>query len=201
MLVNLQSPCWWYMEIPRTGSTAVDRGLRRDFPKAKAAYPKHWPVFAPAGLHNVAPVTAIRNPYSRAVSCWQFFTKPDSISFVDWLRQKEQDGFFDVGMEARPQSFWFNLANWHYVLRQEHLDDDYAAMCAQLIPQVSISKLPVINETNGLWVNKVRAKPKREKPWQGYYCAQSIELVKKIYASDFAAFKRFYTVDFPNKPS
>lgn len=197
MLVNLQNPCWWYMEIPRTGSTALDHGLRRDFPTAKAAYPKHWPVVPSTESPNLAAITAIRNPYSRAISCWQYFTKPNSISFLDWLQQKADNGFFDLGMEARPQSFWFRLANWKYILRQECLTADYVTMCSTLAPQLTSLKLPTVNKIDGPWVNKAMARPKREKPWQAYYCSGAIDLVKNIYASDFAAFQRFYRFEFP----
>ena len=44
MLANFINQCWWYMEIPRTGSSTIDRGLRRFFPHAQAIYQKHWPI-------------------------------------------------------------------------------------------------------------------------------------------------------------
>jgi hypothetical protein len=197
MLVNLRNPCWWYMEIPRTGSTTVDRSLRKDFPLAKAAYPKHWPVVPTQNSTSIKSITTIRNPYSRAVSCWQFFTKPGQIEFVNWLEDKAMNGFFEIGMEARPQFFWYRLAKWDYIVRQEQLEQDYWAMMNTLAPDLQIRSLPRVNATNGMWLNKVRVKTKREKPWPDYYSPRAEEAVRAIYATDFIALKDFYSQTFP----
>lgn len=198
MLVNLQNPTWWYLEIPRTASTAIDRSLRQDFPLAKAAYPKHWPITPqPHVLDKVIGITSIRNPYSRAVSCWQFFTKPNTISFLDWLKMRLDDGFFEINSEARPQYFWFRLAKWRYILRQENLDLDYWTMLSEIAPEIPRRELPRVNDINGPWINKAKAKTHRDKPWQEYYCGQSIDNVKALYAADFEAFKAYYSLELP----
>ena len=125
MLANLFDPKWWYMEIPRTGSSTLDRALFQVLPGAVSLYQKHWPILPTPFLDPNAPdvtgIVSIRNPYSRAVSCWQFFTKPGSISFRDWTRERLIQGFVNLQIEARPQSFWFNLHKWEAVIRQDHL--------------------------------------------------------------------------------
>jgi len=206
MLVSLQSHYWWYMEIPRTGSTSVFRGLRHAFPHAKAIYQKHWPVI-PNPLHDGAlcfegkSIVSIRNPYSRAVSCWQYFTRPGKFTFEAWLEQRLAEGFCDVYIEARPQAFWFKLADsWDIILHQESLQSDFCAAVPKLDPLMrgQTYGLKVFNSINGPWTNRVQCKTSRDKPWQEYYTAKTVELVQELYAEDFKVLQEHYSREFPS---
>ena len=197
MLVSLLEPRWWYMEIPRTGTTTIERGLRRVFTHAVAIYQKHWPRLPPDEFAGATSMVSIRNPYSRAVSCWQFFTRPGEISFSDWLRQRKEHGFTDIQIEARPQAFWYALQPcWDIVIQQENLDDDFWAAVRRVAPDVKPDYLQRFNDINGPWVNRVRARVKRNCPWQSYYDSESIALVQCVYAEDFTALADYYPLDF-----
>lgn len=188
------------MEIPRTASTTLDRNLRAAFPTASAIYQKHWPILPQSGrLLNGHSIVSIRNPYSRAVSCWQFFTKPGSISFLDWLKQRLRYGFTDISIEARPQAFWFNLNEdkWTHVIRQEYIENDFWHMMPQL-GFVGKFQLQKFNEINGIWTNRCGYRTSRLQPWQNYYCIESRKLVLELYSEDFTALHRYYTTDFPD---
>lgn len=199
MLASLQPKLWWYMEIPRTGSTSVDRGLRQLFPHAVAYYQKHWPCKPPLVLERAISLITIRNPFSRAVSCWQFFTLPGALEFSGWLQQRLENGFTEVNIEARPQAFWFGLQPWwDLVLQQERLEDDFCAAVKVLNPGVTFGGLPRFNDINGPWVNRCRARVTRDQPWQAYYNARSIELVRRLYAEDFDMLSDYYTKDLPS---
>lgn len=200
MLTNFGDIAWWYMEIPRTASTTLDRNLRAAFPTASAIYQKHWPILPQAGrLLDGHSIVSIRNPYSRAVSCWQFFTKPGSISFLDWLKQRLRYGFTDISIEARPQAFWFSLNadKWTHVIRQEYIENDFWHMMPQL-GFVGKFQLQKFNEINGIWTNRCGYRTSRLQPWQSYYCAESRKLVLELYEEDFVALQQYYTTDFPD---
>ena len=201
MLANIQGPKWWYMEIPRTGSSTLDRAMAKHLTGAISLYQKHWPILPTPFLNpyarDVTAITSIRNPYSRAVSCWQFFTKPGAISFLDWTRERMQTGFVNIHIEARPQSFWFNLHKWDVIIRQESLEEDFWAMVHRIHPTTPRQPLTRYNDINGDWGNRVGAKTSRPHPWYTYYCAESQHNVTQIYASDFDCLAEWYSQDFP----
>jgi hypothetical protein len=187
------------MEIPRTASTTVDRFMRKLYPASYAPYQKHWPLAVPDHEPSFFKFTTVRNPYSRAVSCWQFFTAPSSISFFDWLRLNKTSGFVDGNIEARPQSFWYDLATWDFVLRQETLRADIFILLTLLQAENPASKtdvLPHMNAIGSSWLNRVGRKTTglRDKPWYDFYEKNTEELVQEIYAADFK--KLGYTLDF-----
>ena len=194
MLVNFK-PAWWFMEVPRTGTSTIERSLRFAFPEAKAPYAKHWPLLPPEDFLKDKPlsVISVRNPFSRAVSCWQYFTRPGSISFLDWTRERLEQGWFDVHIEARPQSFWYELSAWDVVIQQEHLADDFWGFIDKVSPETARFKLHRYNDINGSWVNRVRAKTKREQPWRDYYCQKSEQNVRELYDSDFLCLSKWYS--------
>lgn len=200
MLINLESPAWWYMEIPRTGTTTLTKVLRSRFSSACAPYAKHWPILPPKMFLESKPLSlvSVRNPFSRAVSCWQFFTVPGSISFLDWTVERLKRGFFDVQIEARPQSFWYGLCSWDHTIRQENIDEDFQKFILALDESTPSEPLPVLNATNSEWTNRLNKKTSRERPWQEYYCASSKENVLELYQSDFSALKPYYSTMFPD---
>ena len=203
---------WYFMEIPRTGTSTIERTLRHYFPDAKAPYQKHWPIRHDDNpyFRKLASVVSVRNPFSRAVSCWQYFTKPDAYTFQSWLEERLREGFCDVFIEARPQSFWYELqpawkergtsvvssmAAWDFVIRQESLEEDFHNFLRGVCGSPEIRPLQRYNDINGPWVNKVQARPCRDRPWKDYYCKKTEELVLDLYAADFACLSEFYSTE------
>jgi hypothetical protein len=194
MLAKLDDPCWWFMESPRTGTSTIERSLKHIFSTAKAVYAKHWPILPPKiFLDNALSVISIRDPFSRAVSCWQYFTHPGAITFADWTAERLRDGWFDINIEARPQSFWFDLWNWDVVIEQEKLADQFWQFVHQISPETSRFELHRYNDINGHWVNRVRAKTQRHRPWYDYYCPESEKNVLELYDSDFTSLSKWYS--------
>lgn len=200
MLLSLDSPTWWYMEIPRTGTTTLTKALRNRFSSACAPYAKHWPILPPQSFLKSKPLSlvSVRNPYSRAVSCWQFFTVPGSISFLDWTIQRLNQGFFDVQIEARPQAFWYDLHPWDHTIRQEHLDEDFQKFMSALGVTSLQATLPVLNATNSEWTNRLNRKTSRDRPWQEYYCDKAKANVLELYRDDFSSLSKYYSDVFPD---
>ena len=190
---------WYFMEVPRTGTSTIERTLPHYFPDAKATYQKHWPLLPPIGFESKAEsIISVRNPFSRAVSCWQYFTKPGAYTFEAWLRERRDDGFFDTFIEARPQAFWYCLQkNWDHVLQQETLEADFHAMLHKLCENPSIFPLHRYNDINGQWVNRVKSVTSRKLPWQDYYVGMEKDLVLQIYADDFDALEHLYSREIP----
>lgn len=200
MLISLEKPNWWYMEIPRTGTTTLTKVLRNRFSSACAPYTKHWPILPPKSFLESKPLSlvSIRNPFSRAVSCWQFFTAPGSISFLDWTIARLKHGFFDMQIEARPQAFWYDLHSWNYVVRQEHIDEDFHKFMAALTISENQVTLPVLNATNSEWTNRLNKKTSRDRPWQEYYCEGAKSNVLELYQADFSSLSSYYSTSFPD---
>jgi len=199
MLANLKDPGWWYMEVPRTGSSTIERTLKSIFPDSHAIYAKHWPILPPQEFLDQKPVsiTSVRNPYSRAVSCWQFFTVPGEVTFKQWTEIRLKEGWFDVSIEARPQSFWLDLCKWDYCIRQDHLDKDFWDVVNLLDPTIDRFDLHRYNDINGQWVNRLRKRTSRNRPWQEYYCPATEANVLELYASDFDTLDCYYEKTFP----
>jgi len=199
MLANFGEHPWYFMEVPRTGTSTIERTLRHYFPKAKAPYQKHWPILPPREFEEKAnSIISIRNPFSRAVSCWQYFTKPGAYTFESWLKDKLENGFFDISIEARPQVFWYGLQKkWDYVLLQENLEKDFHALLRILHDNPEIAPLQRYNDINGQWVNRVKAQTSRPIPWEDYYTGPEEELVLELYAADFEAFDGIYSKVLP----
>lgn len=201
---------WYFMEIPRTGTSTIERTLRNYFPDARAPYQKHWPIRHDDNpyFQKLSSVVSVRNPFSRAVSCWQYFTKPQEYTFQSWLEERLEKGFCDVFIEARPQSFWYELqptwdtcrlskscGAWDFVLRQENLEADFHNFLLAVCENPAIQPLQRYNGINGPWVNRVQVKHLRDRPWQDYYCKKTEELVLDLYAADFACLSNFYSKD------
>jgi len=193
---------WYFMEIPRTGTSTIERTLRDYFPDAKAPYQKHWPIRYDDNpyFRKLASVVSVRNPFSRAVSCWQYFTKPQEYTFQSWLEERLKEGFCDVFIEARPQFFWYELQPahmdaWDFVIRQESLEEDFHNFLRGVCDSPEIHPLQRYNDINGPWVNRVQVKHCRDRPWQDYYCKKTEELVLDLYAADFACLSNFYSKD------
>ena len=203
MLVNVHPdalPAWADMEIPRTGSTSIDKTLRKLFPSCYAPVGKHWPVDVYSAIDSRAydafRFTCVRNPFSRAVSCWQFFT-PSGSTFKSWLTEKRKIGFRDQQIEARPQSYWYWLENhWDLVLRQETLETDFKRLVKHIggiSPEDPRSAIMNLNRT-GRARNRFGHVVPRRQDWKSYYDEECVELVTEIYADDFEALDYSYEI-------
>lgn len=196
MLWNQSPVPWYYMEIPRTASTSIDRYLRQRFRAAYAPYYKHWPVSPERGLTDSAPfrplrIVSVRNPYRRAVSAWRFTKSP--VPFSEWLRRRKNSGFYAEHIVGKPQSFWLRSSDdgrWDIVLRADDgtLNLDMIEALHVLCPETAPSELPVLNATQyaGQWIDE-------------YTESDSVRLVREIYAEDFDWLAR-YGYEFPEVP-
>lgn len=199
MLVNNKcSKPWAYMEIPRTASTTIEKCLRSVYPGSVALYQKHWPISVPGVVYSNWRITSVRNPFSRAVSCWQFFTVPNEISFEDWLLQVKTEGFVEHNIEARPQSFWLSLNSWDSIIRFESLKTDLEQLFSTLgaANQTVTQSIPHHNAIGGPWFNR-RGKSTRglrDKPWHTFYTEKAISLVQDVYLQDFKKLESFYSM-------
>ena len=187
---------WWYIEVPRTGSSTMMRVLQKQF-KCNATAAKHWPVLpAPSFLEEAVSVIWVRNPYSRALSCYQFFTVPGEITFQQWLVDRLDNSFFDWSIEARPQTYWYDLhTNWDFVLRQEELREDYFKFLQKVSPrlaQVLPLELQRYNSINGSWHNRRQKRTQRLRPWQTYFDRETKKLTEELYEEDFIALQPYY---------
>lgn len=205
MLVNNKcSKPWVYMEIPRTASTTIEKCLRAVYPGSFALYQKHWPmdwkeVVLSMGVaaYRSCRIVSVRNPYSRAVSCWQFFTVPGQISFEDWLLQVQAEGFIEHNIEARPQNFWLIRSGWEMRIRFESLKADLEQLFTKLgaANQTVTQDLPKHNAIGGAWFNRRGKSTKglRDKPWHTFYTEKAVELVKDVYKIDFRELQDIYS--------
>lgn len=185
------------MEVPRTASTTIEKCLRAVYPGSVAELQKHWPC-PPFEKKDHWRITSVRNPFSRAVSCWQFFTVPGEISFEDWLLQVKTEGFVEHNIEARPQAFWLNLNTWNSIIRFESLKADLEKLFSELgaTNQTVTQNIPHHNAIGGPWFNR-RGKSTRglrDKPWHVFYTAKAIALVQDVYWSDFQRLQSFYSM-------
>ncbi len=201
MLVNDADFPWWYMEIPKTATTSITQALRTYFSKSRAPFAKHWPVLPSLNFYlKSKSIVSVRDPYSRAISCWQFFCDSDSVSLVEWLSTCKQKGFVDINIEARPQSYWLqlNVSDWDYKIRQEHVKQDLNKFWKDTVNRAdSEMEVKRLNTSDsGKWVNRVGKRVKRTKKWQEYYCPDSIKLVQEIYEEDFERLATDYDRDF-----
>ena len=128
------------------------------------------------------------------------FCDSDAVSFVDWLAGCQKEGFVDINIEARPQSYWLslNLNEWDYVIRQEHVKQDLNKFWKETVnrpgSQMEVKRLNTSD--SGKWLNRVGKRVKRDKKWPEYYCKKSIKLVQEIYEEDFIRLASYYDVDF-----
>jgi hypothetical protein len=198
MLVNNTcSKPWMYMEVPRTASTTIEKCLRAVYPASFALYQKHWPISTPEVRFANWRITSVRNPFSRAVSCWQFFTVPGKISFEDWLLQVKKEGFIEHNIEAMPQAFWLSLNRWESWIRFEFLKTDLESLFTTLgaVNQTVTQAIPHHNAIGGPWFNR-RGKSTvglRSKPWHAFYSENTIQLVRDVYAVDFEKMRCTYS--------
>ena len=201
MLVNDADFPWWYMEIPKTATTAITHALRTYFSRSCAPFAKHWPVLPDLKFYlKSKSLVSVRDPYSRAISCWQFFCDSNSVSLVDWLTDRKKKGFVDINIEARPQSYWLdlNVNEWDYVIRQEHVKQDLNKFWKETVNRPgSVMEVKRLNTSDsGKWLNRVGKRVKRDRKWPEYYCEKSIKLVQEIYEEDFKRLESYYDVDF-----
>lgn len=190
------------MAIPKTASTVVDKQLRSFFPYARATTGKHWPCSVSQAIRHcggqfealgrdvesrIISAVTIRNPFARAVSCWKFLTKPNSISFSDWLDDMKENGFTDNNIEARPQWYWARRNCWHAILRVETLDFDFAEFVRSQGVWVPIDyRLPVMNAAGSEWRNKLGYRTTAIHRYADIYSeAETVTSVIELYTDDF----------------
>lgn len=185
-----------FVELPRTGSTAISRELRdlydgqpilrkhatyQDFLKVASPIEKTYFVFG-----------GIRNPLDDAVSYYfklktnhkQKFTDPQKLSrrtgLVNWIDntlfhflQKTDADFssFFLRWYVVPYNTWASLSHkeFDYVVKFEQLQQDFARVL-ELIGIEPQRPLPMINKTSG-----------KERTYAIYYTPAAIKRAKRVF--------------------
>ena len=207
MLLVLDKPTWWFMEIPKTGTTAVCHAVNEAPVTDVHPYEKHWPVDPPDWFMETNPrsMTSVRNPYNRAISCWFWCYASGKSSvhraarkgFEIWLKEAlhNRDRYNvtwlhdPANIVCLPQSFWLSQRNYDFVLKQESLNEDFYAA----LEEIGVDKIPLTSRNTAKQVNKHIA-ALADKPWQSHYSKRSTSLVRELWAEDFEALKAYYDV-------
>lgn len=216
MILILREPTWWFMEVPKTGSTAVSYAIHDSVADFSTPYQKHWPVLPPDWFLETNPksVISVRNPYSRAVSCWLWcfakgnaaMSKSARLGFSSWLgdaakhKKLNQFAWTQPNIICLPQAMWLGLHDYDFVLRQETLEEDLKS-ALKLMGASPIAVIQRNTAKGGYFVkgkDNVR-RPSRsrhsdyaEQPWQSHYDDQTRLFVEEIWAEDFEALKPHY---------
>ena len=205
MILVLDKPTWWFMEIPKTGTTAVCHAISKAPVTSVNPYEKHWPVDPPDWFIATNPkaMISVRNPYSRAISCWLWcyvYGCPATRSIAckgfdfwlkDALRNREKYSVTwlhdPANIVCLPQAFWLRQREYDFVLKQESLANDfYAALYS-----IGVKKIPLHISNAATQVKKL-IENVASKPWQSHYNTSARELVEELWAEDFEALKPYY---------
>jgi len=185
-----------FVELPRTGSTAISRELRQyydgapilhkhatynDFLKIATAEEKKYFVFA-----------GIRNPLDDAVSLYFKLESDHHKIWTDSLKKKRNKRLIDYVRLSMfrfiknrkadfpsyfkkyyklPYNNWSELSHrgFDFLIHFENLQDDFAD-ALRLIGIESIRPLPVVNKTD-----------KRDKDYVSYYTPEIIPRAKRVF--------------------
>lgn len=122
-------------------------------------------------------VSAVRNPFDRAVSGWHYLPQLRSLSLVDALRNPPAEGH-DYRHFTRTQSATIVDRSGRLVvdvlLRFETLQQDYDALCHRIGRAPAI--LPVVNPTE------------RRRGYGSYYDEESRALAEALFQEDLDRF-------------
>lgn len=137
----------------------------------------------------------VRNPYDHAVSHYEFMkqfrierlaARVRKMSFVEFLRFRMKRPFWtDTIFAHQPEQSWFvadhdNRLLVNRILYYETLQSDFERLAADLrLGEVTLRK---VNPT------KTKAETRSFASYADYYDAESLELVRQIYARDFGNF-------------
>ena len=209
MLISLNNPTWFYTGIPRTGSQAIYLAAQQRNKRVITPFARHWPNPPPDWFMETNPksIISIRNPYTRAVSCWMWFrTREPRRSFKEQL-EAAQAGFLPwlknayghykktkvawpsvyTKVACHPQNFWLKRRKYDYVIKQESLQQDWNAALADMgLPDQKL-KIVIVKPS-------AQALPKLcTKDWQYFYRIPGTkELVEELWAEDFEALAPYY---------
>lgn len=199
-----------FVELPRTGSTAISRELRANY-EGKPILNKHATYYdflkiAGEEQKRYFVFAGIRNPLDDVVSLYfkyktdhrNQFTDPvkvgrkrTSIYYLDnlafrFVREKDADfpTFFKTFYRI-PYNNWSQLSHkqFDFIIRFEHIQDDFARALERIGIQPK-RQLPMINQTGG----------KRRDFWS-YYTPETIPHAKRI----FGPFMKKWGYEFPQE--
>lgn len=209
MLISLDNPTWFYTGIPRTGSQAIYLAAQKRNKRVITPFARHWPNPPPDWFMETNPkaIVSIRNPYTRAVSCWMWFrTREPRKSFKEQL-EAAQAGFLPwlknayghykktkvawpsvyTKVACHPQNFWLKQRKYDYVIKQESLQQDWNAALADMGLPGQKLKIVTVNPSAQALPNLCT------KDWQYFYRLPGTkELVEELWAEDFEALEPYY---------
>lgn len=199
-----------FVELPRTGSTAVSRELRANY-EGKPILTKHATYYdflkiASEEQKRYFVFAGIRNPLDDVVSLYfkyktdhrNQFTDPvkvgrkrTSIYYLDnlafrFVREKDADfpTFFKTFYRI-PYNNWSQLSHKQldFIIRFEHLQDDFARALERIGIQPK-RPLPLANQTGG-----------KHRDFWSYYTPETIPHAKRI----FGPFMKKWGYEFPQE--
>lgn len=185
-----------FVELPRTASTAISRELRELYDgqpilRKHATYQDFLKVATPEEKTYFV-FSGIRNPLDDAVSYYQKLKSDHKNKFTDPKKLQRRKGLvnyidnrlfrfvhntdadfatFFKRVYVVPYNTWASLSHhdFHYVIRFEHLQDDFAAVLARIgIEQQR--PLPVVNRTGG-----------KDQAFLQYYTPDIIPRAKRVF--------------------
>ncbi len=216
-----------YVSIPKVACTSLKLAFREVYGAAGSIRPgaihdvanQPWQHMRDLGLRDLArriengtlkPVTFVRNPFSRALSCYrnQFeyplrnWDKPNRVhlrslliedpmrrmSFAEFLEAVDRQKSAGMNGHWRPQADFVMAKDIPYAFigRQENLREDFTALGKIVGTNLSSIKLASRNRSGA------------GASLADYYTPETIEMVRRIYAADFETFG--YSRDLPVSP-
>ena len=126
----------------------------------------------------------VRDPYSRAVSLYQYLKKerrlPVSTTFLQFCQRLENGRLEPVGLynssglsQCNPQQRWIEGLALDFLGRYEELDAGFNYLAGQF--GMTASQLPYLNSSVSAAAG-------------AFYCLESKRIIETFYAEDFAAF-------------
>lgn len=139
-MVLLQHKKLVYIDIPKTGSSSIDKALITFYggvnycaPRIFNTHKKHERIL-PEYAKNYSVVTCVRNPYTRAYSFYKFLTAQENIygNFVNFLNHLIKVKYFagkktlnvNTYILFNQHSYLYNT-NYSYVIKFENLEEDF----------------------------------------------------------------------------
>ncbi len=180
-LIHLSTPEFLYYAPPKTGSTSVIKALQATYYDAEVLYCKHG-IYHDPSWKELPHIITVRNPYSRAVSLWQFFRQ--DMSFSLFLRSTDLCRFRNKLWHAMPCSWWETSVPAEYSVI--HLGNVVSELRA--VPFARQVCLGHHNQT-GQAVNVNGMTVRRDRQWWEYYGPGDDKIVAQLYAQDFERYQ------------
>lgn len=176
---------FFFIHINKTGGSSIERAL--SIPTRHMTASEHIERYGRHEWERRFCFTVVRNPWSKVVSHYHYRRQRDLvglhgqvIDFNDWIRAvyEDEDPEFFHGPKRMfaPQIDWITDEKGQilvdYIARFERLVDNFATVAERLGRSTSLPHL----------------KPSRHHHYSTHYDTRSVEIVRRHFADDVAAF-------------